>query len=120
MYRTRQLTCFQRKNIVSRHKQAQENEDMRQKYNRRYADKTRNAKKSEIKVRVHVLVKQPKANKLTRNFNQIPYIVIHRNKMAVRARNIIERNVTHFKRIPKPSTEDDGYISEDMEGLQHK
>ncbi|CAB4030550.1 PREDICTED: uncharacterized protein K02A2.6-like [Paramuricea clavata] len=100
-----------RKNIVNRHKEARENENKRQKYNERYANERRNAKESGIKEGDYVLVKQPKANKLTPNFNQTPYVVIYRNKTVVRARNKdgheIERNVSHFKKIPKPSKDNE-------------
>ena len=63
------LPILQRKNIVNRHKEARENEDIRQKYNKRCANERRNARESGIRVGDHVLVKQPRANKLTPNFN---------------------------------------------------
>ena len=84
---------------MNRHKEARENEDKRQKYSGRYANKRRNAKESEIGVGDHVLVKQPRANKLTPNFNQTPYVVIYPKKTVVIAKSKdghkIERNVSH-------------------------
>ena len=106
------LPVLQLKNIVNRHKEARENEDKRQKYSRRYANERRNAKESETGVGDHVLVKQPRANKLTPNFNQTPYVVTYRKKTVVIARNKdgheIKRNVSHFKKIPnRNNTEDE-------------
>ena len=46
-----------------------------------------------------------KQNKLTPHFNQKSYRVIHRNKTVMKARSEdgheIERNISHFKKIPK-------------------
>ena len=104
------LPVLQKKNVVNRHKEARANEEKRQKYNKMYVNDRRNAKKSGIKVGDYVLVKQEKKNKLTANFNQTPYVVVYRNKTVVRAKNkhghIIERNVSYFKRIPKPYNEE--------------
>ena len=90
------LPVLQKKNVVNRHKEARENEEKRQKYNKMYANDRRNAKKSGIKVGDYVLVKQGKKNKLTANFNQTQYVVVYRNKTVVKAKNkngnIIERN----------------------------
>jgi hypothetical protein len=58
-----------------------------------------------------VLVKQPKANKLTPNFNQTPYVVTYRNKTVDRVRyndgHELERNISHFKTIPKLSIDNE-------------
>ena len=59
----------------------------------------------------YVFFKQPKTNKLTANYNKTPYIVIYRNKTVVTARSEnrheIQRNVSHFKKIPKPNIDDE-------------
>ena len=104
------LPVLQKKNDTNRHREARKNEEKRQKYNKEYANNDRrNAKKSGIKVGDHVLVKQKKKNQLTANFNQTPYVVVYRNKTVVRAKNkhghVVERNVSYFKRIPKPNNE---------------
>ncbi len=48
---------------------------------------------------------------LDQNLYQTPYVVTCRNKTVVIARNkdghVIERNVSHFKKIPKPNDTDD-------------
>ena len=62
------LPVLQRKNIVNRHKEARENEDKRQKYNKRYANERRNAKESEIGVGDHVLVKSTKSKQIDTEF----------------------------------------------------
>ena len=63
-----------------------------------------------------VLVRQEKQNKLTAQFNRTPYTVINRKGSEVTARrrnnHIVRRNVSHFKKIPRPeqfdtNTEDD-------------
>lgn len=105
--------------MVNRHKEDRENEDKRQKYNKRYAIESNNAKESGIGVGDHVLINQPRANELTPNFNQTPYVVTHRNKTVVIARNkegyVIERNVSHFKKISKPSNTEDEDSSDELE-----
>ena len=111
------LPVLQPKNVTNRHREARKNEEKRQMYNKEYTNNPRNAKKSGIKVGDHVLVKQEKKNKLTANFNQTPYVVVYRNKTVVRAKNkhghVVERNVSYFKRIPKPNHEQ--YNSEDTD-----
>ena len=76
----------------------------KQQYNKQYADNRRNAKLSDIKVGDSVLVRQQRNNKLSTNFSSIPYTVItkHNSTVTVRNRNgrTINRNVSHFKRIP--------------------
>ncbi|CAB4029176.1 Hypothetical predicted protein [Paramuricea clavata] len=57
------LPILHRKNIVNQHKEAHENENKRQKYNKRYANERRNAKESGIKEGDYVLVKQTKIPK---------------------------------------------------------
>ena len=66
----------------------------------------------------YVLVRQPRQNKLTPFFNQKPYLVVHRSKTVVKARSKdgheIERNLSHFKKIPKSNgNESDGSDDED-------
>ena len=84
--------------VVNRHKEARENENKRQEYNKSYINNRRNTKRSNISVGNWVLVRQPKQNKLTPHFNQKPYRVIHRNKTVMKARSEdgheIERNIS--------------------------
>ena len=53
-----------------------------------------------------VLVRQEKQNTFTTKFNQTPYTVINRKGSEVTARkrnnHIVRRNVSHFKKIPRP------------------
>ena len=88
--------------VVNKHKQAQANEIEKQKYEKEYTDKRRNAKESDIKVGDTVLVKQIRKNKLYSRFNKTPYIVIERKGTTITAENAnkrrITRNVSHFKK----------------------
>ena len=99
------LPVLSRNIIVNRHNEAREKESRRQEYNKSYVNNRRNAKKSNISVGDYVLVRQPKQNKLTPHFSQKPYLVIHKNKTVIKARSTdgheIERNISHFKKIPK-------------------
>ena len=106
------LPILNKRNVVNRHKQARENEALKQQYNKQYADNRRNAKQSDIKIGDSVLVRQKRSNKLSTNFSSVPYTVItkHNSKVTVRDSNgrTITRNVTHFKRIPnQPNAEPD-------------
>ena len=104
------LPMLVKKKTINRHKEAVENEQLRKDYNKAYADNRRHAQHCDIKVGDCVLIKQDKQNKLTPRFNEKPLIVVHRNKSRITAENSdkrkITRNVSHFKRIPKPSSLD--------------
>ncbi|XP_028393568.1 uncharacterized protein K02A2.6-like [Dendronephthya gigantea] len=99
------LPVLYKKIVVNRHNEARERERKRQEYNEAYINNRRNTKKSNITVGDHVLVKQPKQNKLTSQFNTTPYQVVYRKKTVIKARSkdghVIERNISHFKKIPK-------------------
>ena len=104
------LPLLNKRNIVNRHKTAKKNETTKQKYNKEYADNKRNVKSSSIKMGDYVLVRQDKQNKLTLNFNKTPYVVTHKTRSRVTARNsnghTITRKVSQFKQIPKPKATD--------------
>ena len=110
------LPILHKRNVVNKHKQARDNDAMKQQYNKQYADNRRNAKQSDIKVGDSVLVRQKRNNKLSTNFSSVPYTVITKQNSTITARNnnrcTITRNVSHFKRILKqrnaePDTDDD-------------
>ena len=93
---------LEKKLVINKHREAQENEKKSQSYHKEYADKHRHAKESNIKIGDTVLVKQYKKNKLTSRFNKMPYIVVCRKGTKVTAENAkhrITRNVSHFKRV---------------------
>ena len=109
------LPSLKKNVVIDRHKEARENELSSQRYNKQYADGKRRAKASDLKVGDNVLVKQDRRNKLTPTFNETPYIVTDRTKSRVTAKNkhdhTVTRNVSHFKRIPKPTESDKDDIS---------
>ena len=111
------LPVLSRNIIVNRHNEAREKESRRQEYNKSYVNNRRNTKKSNISVGDYVLVRQPKQNKLTPHFSQKPYLVIHKNKTVIKARSTdgheIERNISHFKKIPK-SNDNESDDSDDL------
>ena len=98
------LPILNKRNIVNKHKQAHENDTLKQQYNKQYADTRRNAKHRDIKVGDSVLARQKRSNKLSANFNSKPYTVIIKNNSTITVRDsnehTITRNVSHFKRIP--------------------
>ena len=110
------LPMLVKKKTINRHKEAVENEQLRKDYNKAYADNRRHAQHCDIKVGDCVLIKQDKQNKLTPRFNEKPLIVVHRNKSRITAENSdkrkVTRNVSHFKRFPKPSNLDSEADSE--------
>ena len=82
-------------------------------------DRAQRAKASGIDIGDTVLVKQPKQNKLSTNFNPDPYIVIERKGTMLTAYNegkdhTITRNISHFKRFPiQKETEIDSDIDDE-------
>ena len=96
------LPILKRKSIVNKHKIARENEEKTQKCQKKYIDKRRNAKESDISVRDTVLVKQQYKNKFSSRFDKTPYTVILRKGTMITAENDtrrITRNVSHFKKF---------------------
>ena len=95
-----------KKPIVNRHREACINDQKKQHYNKEYSDVKRHVKDSDITVGDFVLVQQQKKNKLTTRFDTDPYVVVQRKGSQVIAVNRdqrkVKRNVSHFKRIPKP------------------
>ena len=94
-------------------------DEKRQSYNKQYADEKRHAKESSIKVGDCVLIRQERRNKLTSNYNSEPYTVTYKSKCEITATNkdghTVRRNVSHCKRIPRPTTSGDGNVSDDSE-----
>ena len=70
-----------------------------------YADTKRHTKPSDLIPGDHVLVKQPKTNKLKPLFNPKPYIILQKKDSMITAKSNshhrIVRNSSHFRRIPK-------------------
>ena len=68
-----------------------------------------------------MLVKQQKKNKLTTRFDTDPYVVVQRKGSQVIAVNKdqrkVKRNVSHFKRIPKPENWNSDSDSDDDSDL---
>lgn len=102
---------------MNKHKQARDNEKSGQAYNKQYADSRRKAKHRDIAVGDCVLVRQKRQNKLTTNFDTTPYFVVATNKSQITAQNKdghkITRNVSHFKRIPGKSVEEDTDVDDE-------
>ena len=117
------LPTLVKNKTINRHQETVENERLRIKYNKVYADKKRHAKHCDIKVGDYVLIKQDKQNKLIPRFNEKPLIVVHRNKSRITVedndKRKITRNVSHFKRILTPSNLENEADSE-PETKQHK
>ena len=69
-----------------------------------YADTKRHAKPSDLNPGDHVLVKQPKTNKLKPLFNPKPYIIVQKKGSMIAAKNkshYIVCSSSHFRCIPK-------------------
>ena len=102
------LPTLVKKTTINRLKEAVENERLRTRYDKVYADKKRHAKPFDIKMGKYVLIKQDKQTKLTPRFNEKPLIVVHRNKSRItvedKDKRKITRNVSHFKGILTPLT----------------
>ena len=121
------LPILNKRNVVNKHKQARENDALKQQYNKQYADNRRNAKHRDIKVGDSVLVRQKRSNKLSTNFNSKPYTVIIKNNSRITVRDsnghTITRNVSHFKRIPnqqnvETDTDDENNNNKDLDNNQ--
>ena len=93
------------KRVDRRHGEAKEMDKKQLSYNKRYSDKRRHAKKSSIRIRDTILIRQEKRNKLTANLNSQPYTVISRRKGEIKATNkrghTVTRNVSNCKQIPR-------------------
>ena len=100
-----------RMKVVDRHQEAGSNQEVKRKKSRDYANARRHAKQSSFQVGDTVLVKKPKANKLSTNFDPLPYKIIEIKGTKITAsRNghDIVRNVSFFKKIAeKPASDCD-------------
>ena len=89
--------------VLNRHREEKENQDKTKEIGKKYADKRRDTKSSNIKVGDTVLVKQKKQNKLSTNFATTPYTVttVKGTKVVAENENYrITRNMSFFKKIP--------------------
>ena len=89
---------------TNRHREAKLKDERHKEQSRDYGNRRRNAKNSKTEVGDTVLVKQPKANKLTPKFIVNPYIVKAKKGATITAENkshTIFRNASFFKKIPK-------------------
>ena len=95
--------------VVDRHQEAGNNQKVKKGKSRDYANARRHAKQSSFQVGDTVLVKKPKANKLSTNFDPLPYKIIEIKGTKITAsRNghDIVRNVSFFKKIAKQPVSD--------------
>ena len=81
------LPSIERKLVVSRHKEARENETTSQAYHKSYANNRRNVKESDIKIVETVLVKQKCEEKFSFRFTKTPYVIIYRKGTQIVAEN---------------------------------
>ena len=89
---------------ASLHSRMVQNDKISKQKMKDYADTKRPAKPSDLIPGDHVLVKQPKTNKLKPIFNSKPYIVVQKKGSMITAKSKshrIVRNSSHFRRIPK-------------------
>ena len=102
----RKLPILHPRKVINKHKQIKTKDKERRECNKQYADRKRHTKPRTIDVGDTVLVRQEKKNKLTTQFNQTLYTIINRtgSEVTARSRNnqLVRRNVSHFKKIPKP------------------
>ena len=112
------LPMLPRKPIVDRRREACNNDQETQQYNKEYSDVKRRVKDSNIAVGDFVLVRQQKENTLTAHFDTNPYVAVERKETQVIAVNKdqckVKRNVSHFKRIPKPENWDSDSDDDDL------
>uniref|UniRef100_A0A0A9Z8X2 30S ribosomal protein S2 n=1 Tax=Lygus hesperus TaxID=30085 RepID=A0A0A9Z8X2_LYGHE len=88
---------------------------------KKYVDNRRHAKHHSIEEGDKALVRQPKVNKYTTNFDPNPYNVIAikgTQVTAVRDGKTLVRNASMFKRIPNPTEENSGEVAQEEEGDQ--
>ena len=100
---------------MNKHKIARENEEKTQKNQKKYIDKRRNAKESDISVEDTVLVKQQYKNKFSSRFDKTPYTVILRKGTMITAEKDtrrITRNVSHFKKFNARVDRQEGFDSD--------
>ena len=81
-----------------------------------YADTKHHAKPSDLIPGDHVLVKQPKTNKLKPLFNPEPYIIVQKKGSMITAKSKLHHTVhnsLHFRRILKhvPIPEEEEFLN---------
>ena len=105
-----------RSKVIDRHQEARDNQEANKRKNRYYANQRRHAKQSNFQVGDTVLVKRPKANKLSTNFDPSPYEITEIKGSRITAErdgHKIVRNASFFKKITKQSSsdsDDDDYV----------
>ncbi|CAB3996481.1 Transposon Ty3-G Gag-Pol poly [Paramuricea clavata] len=88
-------------NDSSLHQEVKERDERLKKNQKEYADSKRRVKCADIKKSDLVLVRQPKANKMSTKYDPIPYEVTNRrgNRItAIRNGKYITRNISFFKK----------------------
>ena len=100
-----QLPC---KKVLSKHKLAKTNTENRKASNKRYQDKRRHVKESDIAIGDIVICEQPKSNNTTPYFSPEKFVVVKRRGTAIFAENeqhSHKRNISHFKRVGRRNSE---------------
>eukprot|EP00794_Sanderia_malayensis_P001428 gene1428-biopygen1178 len=90
-----------RHQIVDRHQEARNNQEANKEKSRNYANQRRHAKQSNLHVGDTVLVKKPKANKLSTNFDPLPYKITDITGTRITAErdgHKIVRNASFFQK----------------------
>ena len=96
--------------VLDRHQEAKENQELRKEKGNTYAYQRRRAKTSLLQVGDKVLVKQRKMNKFSTNFNTTPYTIVAVRGSRLTAENnghSITRNASFFKKFNGNNQEDD-------------
>jgi len=109
------------KKIVNKHKYAQDNINACKLSNKRYQDRRRNTKESDIQVGDIVICKQQKHNKVSPNFSPEQFVVTKRRGTTIFAENdnhFRKRNISYFTKIVPRIVQRDG--SESEEEFQHE
>ena len=106
-----------RMKVVDRHHEARNNQQASKQKSREYANAHRRTKQSNFQVGDTVLVKVPKANKLSTNFDPLPYEITEIKGTRITAKrngHYIVRNVSFFKKIAvehMADSDDDEYMT---------
>ena len=90
---------------ASLHSRMVQNDKISKQKMKDYADTKSSANPLDLIPGDHVLVNQPKTNKLKPLFNPKPYIIVQKKGSMITAKSKphrIVRNSSHFRRIPKP------------------
>ena len=106
-----------RMKVVDRHHEARNNQQANMQKSREYANAHRRTKQSNFQVGDTVLVKVPKANKLSTNFDPLPYEITEIKGTKITAKrngHYIVRNASFLKKIAvehMADSDDDEYMT---------